>query len=552
MAEANDNLQPTLVYGPGEQSATEVSHAHVGFVDGSGPRFSEEIGCLLRERLRGAALLLSVVLTFSFLQALSFPRVAMRLTILAVMVTSFLLLRSKRPLTLPQLRWAELAIFGCMTVQATVMPAETILYFSAASDPVGVAMVTYFCLGGWALLIITYALLIPNTWQRALAVVGPASLIPYALFFGLRLFGPGVKEMYEQQSFTAPIPLPVVAALVGVYGAHLIHSMRRDVYKARQFGQYRLKEKLGAGGMGEVYQAEHELLKRPCAIKLIRPGQGVDARAVARFEREVQATARLSHWNTIEIYDYGRTDDGVFYYVMELLPGLSLADLIAKHGALPPGRVVYLLRQVCNALHEAHGMGLIHRDIKPGNIFAARRGGVDDVAKLLDFGLVKQSVGGQESALTQEGYISGSPPYMSPEQASSGEHVDARTDIYSLGAVAYHLVTGHTPFEGRTLLDQIVAHARDPVVPASTRHPGVPADLDAIILRCLEKKVADRFQSARELEKALAGCACAGEWHAEKAAEWWRDRPIEKEKPAGSSIPTEGPTLTSDNATFKS
>ena len=180
----------------------------------------------------------------------------------------------------------------------------------------------------------------------------------------------------------------LILAVGSAFGARTISRLRRQVAEARQLGQYRLRRRIGAGGMGEVYLAEHQLLKRPCAVKLIRPDDVADPRALERFEREVRLTATLSHPNTVEIYDYGRTEDGTYYYVMEYLPGLSLAELVERHGPLPPGRVVYLLRQVCGALREAHAAGLIHRDIKPSNIFAARRGGMDDVAKLLDFGLV--------------------------------------------------------------------------------------------------------------------------------------------------------------------
>ena len=181
----------------------------------------------------------------------------------------------------------------------------------------------------------------------------------------------------------------LILAVGSAFGARTISRLRRQVAEARQLGQYRLRRRIGAGGMGEVYLAEHQLLKRPCALKLIRPEDVADPKALERFEREVRLTATLSHPNTVEIYDYGRTEDGTYYYVMEYLPGLSLAELVERHGPLPPGRAVYLLRQVCLALREAHAAGLIHRDIKPSNIFAARRGGMDDVAKLLDFGLVR-------------------------------------------------------------------------------------------------------------------------------------------------------------------
>ena len=270
--------------------------------------------------------------------------------------------------------------------------------------------------------------------------------------------------------------------------------------------------------MGEVYLAEHQLLKRPCALKLIRPGSAGDPRALARFEREVRATARLSHPNTVEIYDYGRTEDGTFYYVMEYLPGLSLDELVERHGPLPAGRVIYLLRQACQALREAHAAGLIHRDIKPANIFAAR-GGRHDVAKLLDFGLVKP-VAEAPAASIQLRRRARSPARRCtwrPSRPAASRSLDARSDIYSLGAVAYFLLTGRPPFEGENAIGVMIAHARDPVVPPSQVRPGIPEDLERIVLRCLAKDPADRFPDAESLDEALASC--------ESAREWTRGRP---------------------------
>jgi serine/threonine-protein kinase len=279
--------------------------------------------------------------------------------------------------------------------------------------------------------------------------------------------------------------------------------------------------------MGEVYLAEHELLKRPCALKLIRPGAVADHSALERFEREVRLTATLSHPNTVEVYDYGRAEDGTYYYVMEYLPGLNLADLVAQHGPLPPARVVYLLRQVCGALREAHAAGLIHRDIKPSNIFAARRGGRDDVAKLLDFGLVRPPATAGMAHLSGEGQVIGTPLYMSPEQATSGKELDERTDIYSLGAVAYYLLTGQPLFARETVVAVLIAHARDPVAPPSGIRPDIPEDLERVVLRCLAKTREERFPDAGSLERALCECGCARDWNQERAARWWReaDRP---------------------------
>jgi serine/threonine-protein kinase len=313
-----------------------------------------------------------------------------------------------------------------------------------------------------------------------------------------------------------------VAAVAAISGTYLINALRREAFEAKQLGQYRLIEKLGSGGMGDVYLAEHRMLKRPCAIKLIRAEQAGDPKVLARFEREVQITARLSHWNTVEVYDYGRTDEGTFFYVMEYLPGLSFDELLQKHGPMPAARVVHLLRQTCNALREAHSIGLIHRDIKPGNIFAAQRGGLYDVAKLLDFGLVMPLAEISSMRITQEGSISGTPLFMSPEQARGLDVLDARSDIYSLGAVAYMMLSGHPPFERSSPVDVMIAHARDEVVPLSTLQRDVPADLEQIIVRCLAKGPEDRFQDAGSLEKALAECSAADQWSQLDAARWWR------------------------------
>ncbi len=300
-----------------------------------------------------------------------------------------------------------------------------------------------------------------------------------------------------------------IAVAIAAYGTHRIQLLRQEVDQARKLGQYQLKQLLGRGGMGEVYLAEHLLLKQPCAIKLIRPERAGDAATLRRFEREVQATARLKHWNTVQIYDYGHAADGTFYYVMEYLPGLTLEELVKQHGPLPPGRAVHLLQQACLALREAHGLGMIHRDIKPANIMLCERGGAHDVVKLLDFGLVKTVGLGKEETLTQEGALTGTPAYMSPEQASGSERLDCRSDIYSLGGVAYFLLTGQPPFVRDRPIQLILAHAHEPVRPLTDLRAEVPADLQAVVLRCLEKDPAKRFADVSSLQEALAGCTCA-------------------------------------------
>ena len=312
-----------------------------------------------------------------------------------------------------------------------------------------------------------------------------------------------------------------MATALAIYGSFLLNGLRTELHEARKFGQYQLVRKLGEGGMGEVYLAEHALLKRPCALKLIKPEAGADPIALARFEREVQSAARLAHPNTIEIYDYGHTDDGTFYYVMEYLQGLSLADLVSQAGPLPPGRVIYLFRQVCAGLAEAHGLGLVHRDLKPANVFVAVRGGESDVAKVLDFGLVKLTRGPGAAELTGDMTVSGTPLYMAPEQAVGDRSLDARADIYALGVMMYHALTGQPPFTGENAFAIMMAHGRDPVVPPSQLRPDVPADLERVILLCLAKKPDERYRSVQDLGEALAACTSAADWDQKKADRWW-------------------------------
>jgi serine/threonine-protein kinase len=378
----------------------------------------------------------------------------------------------------------------------------------------------------WLALIFTYAVFIPNTWQRAAWVIGCMAAAPIAMAIWM------VWMVNSQLTFTVTnanmeyiaehVLYMSMSSVAAVFGVNAIGRLRREVFEARQLGQYKLRRRLGGGGMGEVFLAEHQLMKRPCAIKVIRPERTEDPTALARFEREVRATAKLSHWNNIDIYDYGRTDDGTFYYVMEYLPGKSIAELIKEYGPMSISRVIYLLRQICDALTEAHQAGLVHRDIKPANIFAAKRGGFYDVGKLLDFGLVKPLSGMDEAHLTQTGSITGSPQYMSPEQAMGEDEPDSRSDIYSLGAVAYFMLTGRPPFDDERPLRVLLQHATEPPPPPSQLRPTVPEDLEQVILRCLGKKPDDRYQSAVDLAEALDGCLDANGWSPAAAAEWWQ------------------------------
>jgi serine/threonine-protein kinase len=226
----------------------------------------------------------------------------------------------------------------------------------------------------------------------------------------------------------------------------------------------------------------------------------------------------------VEIFDYGHADDGTFYYVMEYLPGLGLDELVERHGPLPAARVVHILRQLCGALREAHEAGLVHRDIKPSNVILCKYGGLHDVAKLLDFGLVRslRLEGSGPRKLTKEGLILGTPDFMSPEQANGADALDARSDLYSLGAVAYFLLTGRPPFAGKTALETLVGHMHQPPAPLTDHCPDVPADLQAVVLRCLAKDPGQRFPDADSLDRALGQCACAGQWTEAQSRLWWQ------------------------------
>jgi serine/threonine-protein kinase len=291
----------------------------------------------------------------------------------------------------------------------------------------------------------------------------------------------------------------------------------------RRLGQYTLESKIGTGGMGVVYRARHAMLRRPTAIKLLPADRAGEANLM-RFEREVQLTAELSHPNTIAIYDYGRTPDRIFYYAMEYLDGIDLEQLVKRDGPLPPGRVVHILRQVCGALGEAHSKGLLHRDIKPPNVILTERGGEPDVAKVVDFGLVKPLVTTEPDITVSTSLVlAGTPLYMAPETLSAPGIYDPRSDLYAVGAVGYFLLTGKPVFEAGTVAEAFGHHLHsEPVAPSARLGRPVPAEIEAIILRCLKKSMNERPASARELARELEQCAATSPWTRQQAEQWWR------------------------------
>ncbi|MGI9456594.1 MAG: serine/threonine protein kinase, partial [Aeoliella sp.] len=302
--------------------------------------------------------------------------------------------------------------------------------------------------------------------------------------------------------------------------ARLQRQAREAAIEARQLGQYQLEEKLGEGAMGVVYKGRHAMLRRPTAIKLLNTDKVTDA-SIGRFEHEVQITSHLNHPNTIAIYDYGRTPEGVFYYAMEYLDGIDLQQLVDTYGPQSSGRVIYILRQICGSLYEAHSTGLVHRDIKPANIMLNRRGGEGDVVKVLDFGLVKAQDKGQGGDQQHES-MAGTPLYMSPEAIQLPGSVDACSDLYAVGAVGYFLLTGQLVFEATDLAELCRMHTSEPPTPPSTRlGQPIPQELEYAILACLEKSRAKRPQTARDLANLLGRCPTADDWSIDDADQWW-------------------------------
>ncbi len=380
---------------------------------------------------------------------------------------------------------------------------------------------------GAALTIVVRAALIPSSPRRTVvytAIVGAPIVLTPTFLVRAPHGGLALRALDSGAYPWLPAVLVIVWAFVIITCAvisWIIYGLRAEVREARKLGQYVLERKIGEGGMGEVYRARHGMMRRPSALKLLR-GDRAGEMDLRRFEREVQLTARLTHPNTITIFDYGRTHDGVFYYAMELLDGANLQRIVAVGGAQPAGRVVRILKMACGALIEAHAIGLIHRDIKPANIMLCAQGGERDVVKLLDFGLVKELAVDREVQLTGAKTLTGTPAYMAPESILDPSAVDARTDIYALGAVAYYLLAGGELFNGTTIVEICAQHLHQEPEPLSARGVTVPAELEAVVLACLAKKPERRPQSAAELRRRLEACAVEA-WDAAAAETWWRE-----------------------------
>ena len=365
-------------------------------------------------------------------------------------------------------------------------------------------------------MLILRAALVPSTARRSLVLGLVAAAAIFACTIVVRTKTPGHSLLGALTIVGIFVSMTVAASTLVT---RVIYGLRQRASEALRLGQYLLEEKIGEGGMGIVYRASHAMLKRPTAVKLIAPSKASPDHLL-RFEREVQLTARLTHPNTIAIFDYGRTNDGVFYYAMEYLDGLSLETLVALHGAQPPARVTHVLKQACAALAEAHGVGLVHRDIKPANLMLCRRGGLADVLKVLDFGMVKELVGAEAPKLSKENAVLGTPLFMSPEAITTPEQTDGRSDLYALGAVAYYLLTGTHVFPSSSAFQVLAAHVHsDPEPPSARLGAPLPDGLGELVLRCLRKDVRDRPQSAGEMLAALEALPLV--WGHADAEAWW-------------------------------
>jgi serine/threonine-protein kinase len=354
-----------------------------------------------------------------------------------------------------------------------------------------------------------------DPWRRGAVMSGIPIIGFFAVLLGSALFSSRVAaQLHDSHAITALLVNSAYVLSTYVFlvmCGHIAWSLRRQVFEARSLGRYRLKRRLASGGMGDVWLAYHPGLKRDVAVKILKPEeQERAAGAQARFEREVRATAELKHPNTVRVFDYGATEDGLWYYVMEFLEGETLEAHVDRLGPLPPARAVHIVGQAARALAEAHERGIVHRDIKPGNLFLTSLGGEHDFVKVIDFGIAK--VAHPDGTMTGTGWVLGTPEYISPEVAT-GESADPRSDVYGLGAVLHFLLCGRPPFEAGNAAGLLFAHANHQASPpSSVLGKPLPSDVESVVLRALAKDPGERYANCAELALALASCRVAGKW----------------------------------------
>ncbi len=515
--------------------ATEVDSAvetpEQAFVFGKAQGLSQDTVTLLQNRLRYVSMMLVITYGTYLIRSFFLPDAQMQIpqaALVAFCVGNFFLLRAERfQLSLLQLRINEIVLFSLTTSFLVLYSYALTVHTAREGEIAGVVRAVEGAVLYHYALVVLYGLFIPNTWQRAAVISSVIALGPFAMIILALMFHPELPLIVEYtgnpEALSSNLLKMAIAVFCAAFGAHIIHRLRRAAFKANLMGQYQLQRMLSVGGMGEIYLANHRLMKRDCAVKLIRAELTGDENILSRFELEVQATAGLSHPNTVSIYDYGRTAEGDLYYVMEYLPGLNLNDFIVHFGPMHPARVIYLLTQICDALQEAHQQGIIHRDLKPANIIVTHRGGEFDVAKVLDFGLV-QSMGELNSGDDYAEVIPGTPKYMSPEQVTRGITLDARSDIYALGAVGYFLLTGRAPLEADNDRDVLKALINTPPPPPSKWRKDIPPMLEKVVLKCLQKDPEKRFDNIHKLKIALIKCNGPKSWNKAYAHAWWKNQ----------------------------
>ena len=479
------------------------SRVRVGNQSGSVDRlkslFDESTRQLLWERLIIASCILatmtSVVQVLVWVNdRLSTTTTVARVTAIACLVGVVLLLKCRPNLSLKQLRWVEIVIVAVPLMEVLFIQHQETIRLIELGKAIQVPTLMGAIGGVICLFVATYAMFIPSNWQRTAVIAFTSATLPTILTAIQFANIEGLSEM-DLPTFATPFLL-YSTATVATVAAHFVRSIRHDAESAREYGQYHLTTEIGRGGMGVVYRAEHRMLKRPAAIKLIHADRAASEQAIARFEQEVQMSATLSHWNTVQIYDYGRTASGDFYYVMEYLEGKTLAQRLDSDGPLNSEDAVSVVRQICNGLEEAHAKTLVHRDLKPANIFLTECGSQCNLVKILDFGLATS-----QARSDKDQSISGSPPYISPEQIR-GESVDGRSDIYSIGCVLYECLTGQPLFSGESLTEVLNQHL--------SSHPQIRLDSAAsetlvpIIEKCIAKEPRDRYENVASLQAALA------------------------------------------------
>jgi serine/threonine-protein kinase len=428
--------------------------------------------------------------------------VALRVAVSAVVLPTLWRLHRSPPPSLRLLNLLETACYTSAALSIGLMCVE----FRGLASPYA---------SGLSLLLLVRTVSSQDPWRRGLVTHGVPVAAYYVVLLGSALFSAKIAMQLHEAASLATLFLNT-AFILGTYlclvvCGSIVWSLRRQLFEARSLGRYRLRHRLASGGMGDVWAAYHPGLKRDVAVKVLRvDAQERSAGAVTRFEREVRATAELQYPNTVRVFDYGTTEDGLCYYVMELLEGETLRSHVDRLGPLPPARAVHIMGQAARAIGEAHERGIIHRDIKPENLFLTSLGGEHDFVKVIDFGIAK--VNSAHVTMTRTGWVLGTPEYMSPEVAV-GKVADPRSDVYALGAVLYFLLCGRPPFVGENAGRLFFAHATETPLPPSA-HVGraLPEDLEALVMRALHKDPDERFSSASELALALASCKLAGKW----------------------------------------